>query len=160
MNILYIIALLVLFVGLGALEIFVIPGFGVAGIGAIAAGAYANWLAFTTYGTTGGLITLGATAVICGIGVYLFFATDLLQRVAQKETIDSTAATADQLSVKVGDKGVSTTRLAPIGQAAFGDKLVEVRSADGLLDENTPIIITRVQGATVTVKQLKESSNP
>ncbi len=158
MEIVYIIALLVLCTILGALEVFVIPGFGVAGIGAIAAAGYANWMAFTDFGLTGGLLTLGVTAVICGIGTYFLFGTDLLQRVAQKEMIDSTSATADQLSAHVGDTGVSLTRLAPMGQAAFGDKEVEVRSADGLLDEGTPIIITRVEGASITVKRNTQSS--
>ena len=45
------------------------------------------------------------------------------------------------------------TRLALIGNADIGGRLVEVKSADGFLDEGTPVIVVRVEDAQITVKK-------
>ena len=52
-----------------------------------------------------------------------------------------------------GDEGVAVTRLALIGNADIGGRLVEVKSADGFLDEGTPVIVVRVEDAQITVKK-------
>ena len=46
-----------------------------------------------------------------------------------------------------------TARLALIGNADIGGRLVEVKSADGFLDEGTPVIVVRVEDAQITVKK-------
>ena len=43
--------------------------------------------------------------------------------------------------------------LALIGNADIGGRLVEVKSADGFLDEGTPVIVVRVEDAQITVKK-------
>ena len=53
-----------------------------------------------------------------------------LEKYSLHKSIDSTAATQDQLSVQPGDEGVAVTRLALIGNADIGGRLVEVKSAD------------------------------
>ena len=43
--------------------------------------------------------------------------------------------------------------LALIGNADFDGKIVQVQSADGFLDEKTPVVITRVIDGQVWVKR-------
>ena len=59
-------------------------------------------------------------------------------------------------SVKVGDTGISTTRLAQIGYAEINGKIVEVKSIDGFLNEKTPIIVSRITDGTIMVEKHKE----
>ena len=58
--------------------------------------------------------------------------------------------------VKVGDIGISTTRLAQIGYAEINGKIVEVKSIDGFLNEKTPIIVSRITDGTIMVEKHKE----
>ena len=59
-------------------------------------------------------------------------------------------------SVKAGDTGISTTRLAQIGYAEINGKIVEVKSMDGFLNEKTPIIVNRITDGTIMVEKRKE----
>ena len=84
---------------------------------------------------------------------YWMLRSKTLEKYSLHKSIDSTAATQDQLSVQPGDEGVAVTRLALIGNADIGGRLVEVKSADGFLDEGTPVIVVRVEDAQITVKK-------
>ena len=55
--------------------------------------------------------------------------------------------------IRIGDKGIAITRLALIGNANFNGHIIEVRSADGLIDENTPIYVERMVEGTVIVRK-------
>lgn len=58
--------------------------------------------------------------------------------------------------VKVGDIGVTTTRLALIGYAEINGDIVEVKSSDGFLNEKTPIIVDRIADGVLLVERLKQ----
>ena len=89
----------------------------------------------------------------CILVGYWMLRSKTLEKYSLHKSIDSTAATQDQLSVQPGDEGVAVTRLALIGNADIGGRLVEVKSADGFLDEGTPVIVVRVEDAQITVKK-------
>ena len=79
-----------------------------------------------------------------------------IERVSLKSTIDSTAATQAQLSVKVGDKGKALTRLALIGNARINGQVVEVKSSGEFLSEGTPIQVIAVNEALIIVEEIHE----
>lgn len=58
--------------------------------------------------------------------------------------------------VKVGDVGVTTTRLALIGYAEINGDIVEVKSSDGFMNEKTPIIVERIADGVLLVERLKQ----
>lgn len=152
MDIILIGTLFVLCVFFMALEIFIIPGTSLAGIVSAACLIGANVLVFDSYGLSAGIIVLASSLIICLVAGIWMLRSKALDRISLKRTIDSTAATKEQLSVKVGDQGIALTRLALIGNADFDGKIVQVQSADGFLDEKTPVIITRVIDGQVWVK--------
>jgi hypothetical protein len=51
----------------------------------------------------------------------------------------------------VGDKGHAVTRLALIGNADINGHILEVRSADGFIDEKTPIVVERIKDGCILV---------
>lgn len=102
---------------------------------------------------TGGLITL-AVSVIAGVGsIVWFMRSKTLDKLALKKDIDSKVDRSAEKSVKVGDTGISTTRLAQIGYAEINGNIVEVRSIDGFLDEKTPIVVRRITDGTILVER-------
>ena len=104
-------------------------------------------------GMTGGFITLGISAVACVLCLVWFMRSKTLDRVSLKTDITGSVDRTAEQSVKVGDTGVTTTRLALVGHADIAGHLVEVNSADGFLDEKTPVIVTRITNGTIFVRK-------
>lgn len=136
-----------------AVELFILPGTSIAGIAAGCCLVGANYLVFDRFGLMVGLWVLAASLVCCCLIGWWMLRSKTLEKYSLHKSIDSTAATPEQLSVKPGDEGVAATRLALIGNADIHGKTVEVKSADGFLDEGTPIVVVRVDEAQVLVKR-------
>lgn len=153
MDILIISVLIIAAVILFLVELFVIPGISLAGISALVCIIYANYYAFVNMGVAAGCITLGISAVACIGSLIWFMRSKMLDKLSLKKNIDSTVDRSAEKSLKVGDTGVSTTRLAQIGYAEINGKIVEVKSADGFLNEKTPIIVSRITDGTILVEK-------
>lgn len=55
---------------LAGIEIFIMPGFGFAGIGACCCLVIANILTFSHFGITTGLLVMGISLILCGLFCY------------------------------------------------------------------------------------------
>lgn len=156
MDILIIAALIIAAVVLFLVELFIIPGISLAGISALVCIIYANYYAFVNIGSTAGFITLIISAIACIGSLVWFMRSKMLDNLALKKNIDSKVDNTAERSIKVGDTGISTTRLAQIGYAEINGKIVEVKSTDGFLDEKTSIVVTRITDGTILVEKLKQ----
>ena len=92
-----------------AAELFILPGTGVAGIAAICCLVGANYFTFVWFGLTTGLWLSAASLVACILVGYWMLRSKTLEKYSLHKSIDSTAATQDQLSVQPGDEGVAVT---------------------------------------------------
>ena len=100
-------------------------------------------------------LSLRDIAVACIGSLIWFMRSKMLDKLALKKDIDSKVDRSAEKSVKVGDTGISTTRLAQIGYAEINGNIVEVRSIDGFLNEKTPIIVSRITDGTILVEKHK-----
>lgn len=146
--IILVVAALLLF----ALEAFVLPGYGVAGISAIACVVAADIIVGVNYGGGPAVVAVVLSTALVLAGLWWIGHSKALDRVSLHATIGSTAATKAQLSVRVGDEGRALTRLALIGNADIGGKTVEVKSDGGFIEEGTPVVVTGVNEALVLVQ--------
>lgn len=149
-----IIILAILALVLFALEIFVIPGFGVSGIAGLICLGVSAVLTYDAYGMTAAVLLLLATGLLIGLMIWWLAHSRTVDKYSLHSTIDSTAATTAQLSVKVGDRGVAVTRLALIGNARIGGHLVEVKSSGDFLPEGTPVEVIAVSEAQLIVQRI------
>lgn len=156
MDVLIIIILIVAAVILFLVELFVIPGISLAGISALVCLTYANYYAFAHLGTGAGFLTLFVSAVACVGALVWFMRSKMLDRLSLKKDITSQVDRKAERSIKVGDTGISTTRLAQIGYAEINGEIVEVKSTDGLLNEKTPIVVSRITDGVILVEKLKQ----
>lgn len=69
--------------------------------------------------------------------------------------VSGTVDVPKDTQVSVGQRGVTVSRLAPIGTARFGDKTLEVKSLDGLIDPNTEVEVVEVNGETISVRKIR-----
>ena len=153
LNIIIIVIFMAVAIILFLLEIFLLPGITIAGIGGVLF-AIAGVIYAYSIGTVMGHITLiGSVVLFIGFFAWLLRAKSF-QRIALKTNVDSTLISARDMGLQVGDKGIALSRLAPIGKARFGDTTVEAKTQGDFIDEQTPIIIVRLDGYNVVVEQL------
>lgn len=89
MNIALVVILIVAGVILLLLELFLLPGFGIAGITGFLSLAGAVAAAYLRIGATAGHITLAAAIVAAALAVYGFLKSHALQKMALDASIDS-----------------------------------------------------------------------
>jgi membrane-bound ClpP family serine protease len=61
-------------------------------------------------------------------------------------------AVIPELSAAVGDKGVSVTRLAPMGNVRIGENILEVTSMSGIINSGEEVEVVMVDDSKVYVK--------
>jgi membrane-bound ClpP family serine protease len=154
LDIIIIVSLIIVALILMVVEMLLIPGFGIAGLGAIASFSYANYYAFTELGNLAGFITLFVSLLSATLVITFVLRSRAIDKLGLEKEIDSTVASEASKQVKVGDTGTAITRLALIGNALINDSIIEVKSCDGLLDENTPIVVERIVENIIMVKKL------
>ena len=152
MDVLIIIALIAAAVILFLVELFVIPGISLAGISALVCIIYANYYAFANLGTGAGFITLIISGIACIGSLVWFMRSKTLDKLALKKDITSKIDRSAAEKVKIGDTGITITRLAQIGNAEINGNIIEV---DGLLNEKTPIVVNRITDGIIFVEKLK-----
>ena len=154
MDILIIISLIVAGLVLFIIEVFLLPGISIAGIISASCLLYANYYAFDTLGTLPGCITLAVSAIgVIGITIW-FMRSKTVDKLSLKETIDYKPEPLKGLDLKPGDEGIALTRLALIGNAEFNGRIIEVRSADGFIDEKCRIRVERILDGVVMVQKV------
>lgn len=155
MEVLIIVALILAGLLLFIVEVFLIPGISIAGIASAICLLYANYYAFDALGLTAGFITLAASILGCIAITAWFMHSKTVDKLSLKKTLDYKINPLKGLDINIGDEGVTVTRLALIGNADINGHIIEVRSADGLIDEKTPVYVERMVEGTVIVRKLK-----
>ena len=152
MEILIVISLIVAGLLLFAVEVFLIPGISLAGIASAISMLYAIYYSFANLGVQGGVLTLIASVIGIAAVTWWFMRSKTVDKLSLKKSLDYKPNPLEGLDLKVGDQGITTTRLTLIGNADFNGHLIEVQSADGFIDEKTPVSIQRIVDNQVFVK--------
>lgn len=137
---------------LGLLEVYVVPGFGVAGVCSALCALADILIIGYEYGPVSAVMALFVAIIVLGLMLWAVSRSKTLDRLSLDSTIESTNARAEQLSVRPGDEGRALTRLALIGNAEIAGKVVEVKSEGTFIDENTPVVVVSVNEALVIVR--------
>ena len=150
--------LIILLILIGAIflvaEMVLLPGLSVAGICAVLADGAAIYFAFTRYGATGGVITVVVVAAVSIAAVVISLRARTWQRFSLKHQIDSTAQELPQeQDVKIGDHGITLTRIAPMGKVEINGRTFEAKSVDKMIDPNTEIEIIGFENFNVIIEE-------
>lgn len=165
-----IIEILMFVVGLGLLllEIFVIPGFGVAGISGIILVIASLFLAMVgadpfldSNAVAMALIKLSVGLVVALALIFLlarflpksnFFKKFIL---SEEEKADAGYTSRSNLSELLGAKGIALTTLRPAGTGEFNGRRVDVVADSEYIQSGKQIIVTAVEGMRVVVREKK-----
>ena len=155
MNTFYIILLLVL----GALfllaELVLLPGVTIGTILSLICYAGAIYLAFTTFGTTIGVVVIGVVILLSLITTIFSLRAKTWQRFSLKQNIDSVSNESPEMDVKIGDRGVAVSRIAPMGKVEIAGKYYEAKSADVLIDQREEVEVIGFENNSIVVRKVK-----
>ena len=138
------------------LEIFLLPGITLAGIGGFLFAVAGIIYAYSVGTVVGHAALLLSLATFVAAFMWLLRSRSL-RKVALKTDVDSKLTSSRELGINPGNEGVTLSRLAPIGKALIGDVEVEAKSTGELIDEGTPIKVLRVDGYNVLVTRTEKT---
>lgn len=133
-------------------EILLIPGVGVAGIIGLLSMGGSCFYAFHELGTTPGIIVTVINALLIVSLTIWVLRAKTWRRFTLNTNIDSKALHLDKDRITVGEKGYTTTRLAPMGSARFGDEIYEVKALEGMIDPEVKIEIVMIEDNRIYVR--------
>ena len=132
-------------------EIVLIPGTTIAGIaGLFLMGAGIFWM-YADHGPTAGHTALGITGVTSAIALYFSFKSKAWERFSNKSSIDGRANVIDE-HIKVGDEGVTLSRLRPMGSVLINGIKTEAQTTGDGLEDNVTVVVTKVLPNKIIVK--------
>lgn len=158
-------------VSLLAVEVFLLPGFGVTGLLGFIAIIVALVLAMTERWPGGpvlptwpqlqlpllklGIGLAGATVGAMIVGRYLPKSSlfKKLELAAATSAAEGYTASAGEARSLLGATGVAETMLRPSGKGRFGDRLVDVVTEGDWIEKGEPIKIVLVEGSRVVVRR-------
>lgn len=149
-----IVALIILGLVLMLAEILLIPGIGLAGILGLISMGGSSYIAFANHGTSTGLIVLAVILVLLILLLVWVLRARTWERMSLKTDISAKAVVPEVL-VSVGDRGTSVTRLAPMGNARFGNDVIEVSSMKGIINSGEDVEVVMVEDNKVYVSLSK-----
>ena len=152
-----------------ALEIFVIPGFGFAGIGGIVLVVVSLFLSLISSGPLVDFEMISVAIIqLAGALLFSLLGIFILAKFLPKSTIFnrlvlSQSETASQGFVSypselnlVGVEGIALTDLRPAGSAEIKGKLYDVVAEWDYIERGNKIRVLRVEGVKVVVQKIKE----
>ena len=165
--------IILLFLGiiLIAVEVFVIPGFGVFGIlglftsiGSLILIMLNNDLFDFTFVVSGDIVSasLAVLSSIFLLGILILFGgikltdTDAFKKIALEETQDSKLGyVSNKYSDEyIGKKGKTFTVLRPSGKVIIDEKLCDATSYDGFIEKNSKIKVVGNEGSALKVSKI------
>jgi len=158
MSVTLIIILIVIGLALMVVEVVILPGITVSGIAGVLLIGCGVYLTFKWFGGTAGTLSLIGTGILFIIFLIYVVRAKTWERLSLHSEIDSKVNVVDTNDIKTGDKGMTVSRLAPIGKILIHGKIMEGKSEFGLIDENREIEVVHVNDSTVIVQEIKLTS--
>lgn len=134
------------------LELLVIPGIAVAGIGGVIFMIGGIIYSYNALGVTAGNITLVITVIGFVTTMFLAFRSKTWNKAMLNTDVDSHVDEIGADDIKVGDEGKSVSRLAPLGRVKINGNIYEGKSISGYIDPGNTIEVVQLHKTNVTVK--------
>jgi membrane-bound ClpP family serine protease len=136
------------------LEFFVFPGVTIAALGGLLMIGGGVYMAYNAYdAATGHLVLFFTIVAIVFVLVMALRGNTWNSLMLNTEMKDNVQTVADDV-IHPGDKGVTITRLNPIGKALINDLEVEAKCPGQFVDQETDIEVVKVYKTYVIVKTI------
>ncbi|MGE5383518.1 MAG: NfeD family protein [Omnitrophica WOR_2 bacterium] len=135
------------------LEVFVIPGTSVFGIVGGVLIIFSIWQAYKVFGSDKGNIIVLVTVALIVATLVLAFKSNTWKRMMLNTNVEGRVNVIEENKLHVGDIGKTISRISPAGTAIFDNELYEVHTQGDFIDQETEIIISKLEDNKIFVKR-------
>lgn len=155
--------LIVLLILLGVLflvaELVLLPGISLGALFALVCYGSAIYTAFSDYGPVAGSVVVLIILVLSFVATVFSLRSKTWQRFSLKQKIESSSMTLPADEVKIGQRGVAVSRLAPMGKVEIGGRIYEAKSADVYIDQRSAVEVVGFENFNVVVRKVADGSS-
>ena len=147
-------------IGLLVVEVFV-PGFGLPGISGLILLAVGVIITWRNYGPVSGLAVTLIALALAGISISISVKSAATGKLSKSALILKDVAQPmdhEETEAFLGREGVTVTVLNPVGFAEFDGVRLNVVSEGTYLDKDVPVKVTQVEGAKITVREIRKEA--
>ena len=134
-------------------ELVLLPGVSVGALLSLVCYGAAIYLGFTQFGTTTGVVVIVVILILSLLATILSLRAKTWQRFSLKQEIRSSSMPTPSDELVVGDRGVTLSRLAPMGKVVINDRQYEAKTTGSYIDAQTPIEVIGFENFNVIVKK-------
>ena len=154
MELFYIILLILLGLLFLVAEIVFLPGISIGGLLAMTCYGGAIYLAFGDFGTVGGLLAVVVVLAVSIVATVVSLRAKTWQRFSLRQQIRSSSMHSPADEVACGARGVTVSRLAPMGIVEIGGRRYEAKSSGAYIDPRTEVEVAGFENFSVVVKRI------
>jgi membrane-bound ClpP family serine protease len=147
----YIVLLLIFAILFLMAELVLFPGVSVAALLSVVCYGSAIYMGFD-HSTTVGVVIVVVAILSAVVTTILSLRAKTWQRFALKQEIESKSTEAPEMVLQVGDRGVTLSRLSPMGKVEIEGKVYEAKSVDAYVDQRSEVEVVGFENFTVRVK--------
>ena len=151
-----------------AFEVFIIPGFGIAGVSGIALIFVSLYLSLvgslpSPEDFINATYTIGLALIFTIITGYwiikAFPRTSFFRKLtlAAVESSQEGYTSSKTMSDMVGEKGVALNNLRPVGKAEINGRRLDVVTEGGYIEKDASVIVTEVDGSRIVVREIENT---
>jgi membrane-bound ClpP family serine protease len=138
------------------IELFLIPGISVAGIAGTLFMGGAIYYAYTNVGSMAGHLTLAGGLILLAVAIWIFIRSKALEKMALKTEIDGKNDPMHGMNIQIGDTGVTSSRMAPMGKVKINGYVVEAKSNDDFIDAGVAVKVIEIMKTNILIERVEE----
>lgn len=151
----YIVLLVILGILFLVAELVLLPGVSLGTVLSLVCYGGAIYLAFDGFGTTAGIVAILVVLLLSAITTVVSLRAKTWQRLSLKQEIDSTSMVKPEDEVALGARGVTVSRLSPMGKVEVDGKCYEAKSADVYIDQRQTVEVVGFDNFSLIVKRVE-----
>lgn len=149
----YIILLLIFGILFLIAELVLLPGVSIGAILSLVCYGSAIYIAFGE-STTMGIVILVVALLTALVATVFSLRAKTWQRFALRKEIQSQSMPSPADELQVGDRGVTVSRLSPMGKVEIACRMYEAKSVDAYIDPKCEIEVVGFENFSVIVKKI------
>ena len=135
-------------------ELIFLPGITLGTILSVVSYGAAIYLGFSRLGVIGGMIILFVIAALSLVATVVSLRAKTWQRLALNNKVDGQSNASPEEAVVVGAKGVTISRLSPMGKVEIDGKHYEAKSGGEYIDQRTEVEVVGFENSNIIVRKM------
>ena len=133
-------------------ELVFLPGAALGVILSLASYAAAAYIGFMRMGMTGGFAIIAVIVILSLIATIISLRAKTWQRFALNSKVEGKSMETPSQDISIGARGMTISRLSPMGKVLIAGKEYEAKSTDAYIDQRKEIEVVGFENFTVIVK--------